>query len=61
LDDSQTPDRFLKHNHLSLHGQPVPHRTVEQPELVARAVHNRWRRAFDTGSLTDLNTASNPP
>lgn len=35
--------------------------TVEQPELVARAVHKLWRRAFDTGSLDDLNTAENPP
>jgi len=35
--------------------------TVEQPELVARAVHKLWRRAFDTGRLADLNTAENPP
>lgn len=35
--------------------------TVEQPELVARAVHKLWRRAFDTGTLTDVNTAENPP
>lgn len=35
--------------------------TVEQPELVARAVHRLWRRAFDTGRLDDLNTAENPP
>lgn len=35
--------------------------TVEEPELVARAVHKLWRRAFDTGSLVHLNTATNPP
>jgi len=34
---------------------------VEQPELVARAVHKLWRRAFDTSSLANLNTAENPP
>jgi len=34
---------------------------VEEPELVARAVHKLWRRAYDTGSLTALNTAENPP
>jgi len=43
-------------------GDPVPSCiTVEQPELVARAVHELWRRAFETGSLVHLNTADNPP
>lgn len=35
--------------------------TIEQPELVARAVHKLWRRAFDTGGLAALNIAENPP
>lgn len=35
--------------------------TVEGPELVARAVHKLWRRAFDTGNLAHLTTAENPP
>lgn len=35
--------------------------TVEQPDLVARAVHKLWRRAFDSGRLYHLNTADNPP
>ena len=51
------------------HPPPNPHRadpvpsciTVEEPALVARAVHKLWRRAFDTGSLAALNIASNPP
>lgn len=44
------------------HTGPVPSCiSVEQPELVARAVHTLWRRAYDTSSFADLNTASNPP
>ncbi|WP_058365599.1 hypothetical protein [Haloparvum sedimenti] len=35
--------------------------TVEEPVLVARAVLQLWRRAYETGSLAELNTAENPP
>jgi hypothetical protein len=35
--------------------------TVEEPRLVARAVLNLWRRAYETDSMTKLNNARNPP
>lgn len=35
--------------------------TVEEPVLVARAVLKLWRRAYETGSLAELNRAENPP
>ena len=35
--------------------------TVEEPRLVARAVLNILRRAYETGSVAELNTAQNPP
>lgn len=34
---------------------------VTEPRLVARAVHKLWRRAYDSDSFEDLNTARNPP
>ena len=34
---------------------------VEEPTLVARAVHSLWRRAYDRDSLQSLNAAENPP
>lgn len=34
---------------------------VEEPRLVARAVLKLWRRAYDTDSFEQLNTAQNPP
>lgn len=34
--------------------------TVEEPRLVARAVLKLWRRAYTTGSVEELNTATNP-
>lgn len=34
---------------------------VREPRLVARAVLQLWRRAYDTGSFSALNTAQNPP
>jgi len=34
---------------------------VVEPELVTRAVHKLWRRAYETGDTTHLNTAENPP
>lgn len=34
---------------------------VEEPRLVARAVLNLWRRAYETDSMTELNIAQNPP
>lgn len=34
---------------------------VERPELVARSVLKLWRRGYETASLDDLNTATNPP
>lgn len=34
---------------------------VEEPRLVARAVLKLWRRAYETESLADLDTAENPP
>lgn len=34
---------------------------VTDPKVVARAVHKLWRRAYDSGTLTDLNEAENPP
>lgn len=35
--------------------------TVEEPRLVARAILNLWRRAYEMDSVSELNTASNPP
>lgn len=35
--------------------------SVTEPRHVARAVHKLWRRAYETGALATLNTASNPP
>lgn len=35
--------------------------TVSEIELVARAVHVLWRRAYDRGSFEGINDASNPP
>ncbi|QOS10747.1 uncharacterized protein HfgLR_03000 [Haloferax gibbonsii] len=32
-----------------------------EPMLVARAVHQLWRRAYETASFGALNTAENPP
>jgi hypothetical protein len=34
---------------------------VEELRLVARAVLNILRRAYETGSVAELNTAQNPP
>lgn len=34
---------------------------VEEPVLVARAIHQLWRRAYETGSFKELNIADNPP
>ncbi len=35
--------------------------TVEEPRLVARAVHKLWRRAIKEDSFDHLNVANNPP
>ena len=35
--------------------------TVEEPRLVARAILKLWRRAYETESFAELNTAHNPP
>lgn len=41
---------------------PVPSCiTVTEPQLVARAVHLLWRRAYDANALSNLNTAENQP
>lgn len=34
---------------------------VEEPRLVARAVLKLWRRAYETDTVADVNTARNPP
>ena len=34
---------------------------VEEPRLVARAVLKLWRRAYETGTHSTLNTATDPP
>ncbi len=34
---------------------------VETPRVVARAVHNLWRRAYELGTHDLVNTAQNPP
>ncbi|MDY6775305.1 MAG: hypothetical protein SV253_04400 [Halobacteria archaeon] len=34
---------------------------VSEIELVARAVHELWRRAYETGSMDGVNGYSNPP
>lgn len=34
---------------------------VAEVELVARAVHYLWRRAYDRRSVDGINTAENPP
>ena len=35
--------------------------TVTEPKLVTRAVHQLWRRAYETDSTELLNEADNPP
>lgn len=35
--------------------------TAEQPPVVARAVHKLWRRAYDTGSTSRVNSAEGIP
>jgi hypothetical protein len=35
--------------------------TATDPMIVARAVHSLWRRAYESNSLSHLNTAENPP
>lgn len=35
--------------------------TIEEPRLVTRAVLKLWRRAYETESVTALNSADNPP
>lgn len=35
--------------------------TVTEPKLVTRAVHQLWRRAYETDSPELLNEADNPP
>lgn len=35
--------------------------TVEEPQLVARAVHKLWRRALLENSFDEVNNANNPP
>lgn len=32
--------------------------TAEKPDVVARVVHKLWRRAYDTGETSTLNTAA---
>lgn len=34
---------------------------VDKPRVVARAVHNLWRRAYEAGDHDLVNTAENPP
>ena len=34
---------------------------VAEPRLVARAVMKLWRRAYETDTFADLNSAENPP
>ncbi|GAB7020377.1 hypothetical protein [Halostagnicola bangensis] len=34
---------------------------VEEPRLVARPVLKLWRRAYEADSLSEINTAENPP
>lgn len=56
------PDRHFHPPRTEGSAEPDPSCiTVEQPELVARAVHKLWRRAFDKSSVARLNTAENPP
>jgi len=55
------PDRHFHPPPDAASGDPEPSCiTIEEPELVARAVHKLWRRAFDTSSPATLNTADNP-
>jgi hypothetical protein len=35
--------------------------SVTEIELVARAVHKRWREAYECGSFKEINNAKNPP
>lgn len=38
-------------------GDPEPScLTAEEPPVVARAVHKLWRRSYDTGNTTELNS-----
>lgn len=40
---------------------PQSYLTVTEPKLVTRAVHQLWRRAYETDSPELLNEADNPP
>lgn len=73
-DSSDTHWRFDRHaNHHSTEkhyhrppdaesGTAVPSCiTVEEPQLVARAVHKLWRRAIRQETFDRINTATNPP
>lgn len=56
------PDKHFHTPRDADRGDPVPSCTeVEEPTLVARAVHKLWRRAYESEDLSVLNTATNPP
>lgn len=62
-------DRHPKRSRATAHFHSPPDGTTVVPscievttaELVARAVHDCWREAYETGDPTRANTFSNPP
>lgn len=63
FDHHPKPDAPDRHFHHPPDADPVTASciTVTDSRYVARAVHQLWRRAYETGETAQLNTAENPP
>jgi len=63
FDNHPKPHAPDRHFHHSPDADSVTASCIEvtEPRLVARAVHQLWRRAYETGEAVSLNTAENPP
>ncbi|QAU12191.1 hypothetical protein EKH57_05320 [Halorubrum sp. BOL3-1] len=63
FDHHPKPDAPDRHFHHPPDADSVTSSCIEvtEPRVVTRAVHQLWRRAYETGKLTALNTAENPP
>lgn len=60
--NSHSPEKhFHEPPHASGHDAVPSCIGVEEPRLVALAVAKLWRRAYEDGSTSRLNTATNPP
>ena len=63
FDHHSKPNAPDRHFHHPPDADPVTASCIEvtEPRLVARAVHQLWRRAYETGETTSLNMGENPP